>query len=134
MRSCRARTSIRSAIVSSLSGCTIAQRPASVRSASARTNASNRSSLLPAALYRARSDFTCRALMTTTSNPSRIRCSTTGPSPRSIPTRSTPCRRSSKVIFASPGRVCGTVASSMRCPSSSTMHSAWCCQDQSIPA
>ena len=41
----------------------------------------------------------------------------------------------SKVVtFANPARECDTVASSMRCPWSSTMHSAWYCQDQSSPA
>ena len=31
-------------------------------------------------------------------------------------------------------RECGTVASSTRCPWSSITQTAWCCQDQSIPA
>lgn len=68
-----------------------------------------------------------------TSNPSRIRWSTTGQSPRSIPTLAISWRRIRVVIVVRPPCECGTVACSTRPPLSLTMHSG-CCQDQSIPA
>ena len=97
-RSLRDRHSARSALVGSVSGRSGFHRCPSVRSVSASTYASNRSSLFPADPYRVRSPLICRLGTTNTASPAASSSSTTGPSPRSIATPATPAARSRLTI------------------------------------
>jgi hypothetical protein len=97
-RSLRDRHKARSARVASVSGRNGFHRCPSVRSVSASTYASNRSSLFPADPYRVRSPLTGRLGTTNTASPAASSSSTTGPSPRSIATPATPAERSRPTI------------------------------------
>ncbi len=117
-----------------LSGVSGRSRARSVRSTSASTYASNRSSLLPADPYRDRRFFTCRGVITTTVMPAASRASTTGPSPRSIATSAAPALARRCTRSLRPSAVCATVNRLTTAPAASTMHTAWSALAQSIPA
>lgn len=121
-RSLRARHNRRSNTVSSASTSNRVNRNPSVRTTSANTNASNRSSLFPADPYRPRNALTCPGAITNTGNRACSSTSTTGPSPRSIPTAPTPWRRSTATNRASPAALCATVTRSSTRPRSSSTH------------
>ncbi len=80
-RSRRARTLARSVVVAEESNTIGRSRCASVRTTSASTYASNRSSLFPAEPYRERRFFTCPGGMTYNLSPARRSAATNGPSP-----------------------------------------------------
>jgi hypothetical protein len=84
---------------------------------SASTNASNRSSLLPADPYRPRRFLTWFGLITTTVNPASSRASTTGPSGRSMATSPTPSLRSRRVMASNPAWLCSVMNRSTWTPS-----------------
>ncbi len=104
-----------------------------MRSVSASTNASNRSSLLPADPYRDRRFLICRGVMTTTSIPAASTASTTGPSGRSIATRATEWRSSWPTSLRIPAASIVVLDRSTTQPAMSTMHSSLVSVAQSIP-
>jgi hypothetical protein len=130
----RARTLERSAVVCPLSQTIGRSRRTSVRTTSARTQASKRSSLFPADPYRLRRFLTCPGGITNTVSPAASSVSTTGPSPRSMPTCPAPARSSRAAIHFSPAASCVTVNRPTTSPSAPTMQTAWSSLAQSTPA
>ncbi len=103
-RSRRARTAAGNAVVAGVSTASGRSRARSVRSASASTNASHRSSLASADPYRERRFFICREVVTTTVSPA----SSSAPSLRSIAASLTPAARSPAISLPMPARGCST--------------------------
>jgi hypothetical protein len=104
----RARTLERSAVVCPLSQTIGRSRRTSVRTTSARTQASKRSSLFPADPYRLRRFLTCPGGITNTVSPA--------------------------AIHFSPAASCVTVNRPTTSPSAPTMQTAWSSLAQSTPA
>jgi hypothetical protein len=93
-----------------------------VRSVSASTNESNRSSLAPDDPYRDRRFFTCRDVITTTVRPAASKASTSAPSPRSMATSVALFLRSRVIIASSPALSCAAENRSLTRPAMSTTH------------
>ncbi len=133
-RSRRARTAARKVMVAGMSGASGRSRARSVRSTSARTNASNRSSLAPADPYRDRRFFICREVITTTVSPASSSAPTSTPSPRSIAVSLTPAARSPAISLPRPALSWVTLNRARTCPAASTTQTAWSALAQSMPA